>query len=145
MILLDSDTFTLLGYGRPGMADRLLRARAEGEVALPVFVRAQALRGRFDGLLKANTPEDVIRLQAMLTETETRLAEFRVVPFDATASEHFARLVKMKSLKKSGLADLLIACIALAHDATLVTRNTKDFQPIPNLKLENWADPKEVP
>lgn len=36
--------------------------------------------------------------------------------------------------------DLRIACIALAHDATLVTRNTKDFAHVPNLKVENWAD-----
>lgn len=43
-------------------------------------------------------------------------------------------------MKKSGRKDLLQACIALAHAATLVTRNTKDFQPIPGLKLENWAD-----
>jgi predicted nucleic acid-binding protein len=32
-------------------------------------------------------------------------------------------------------ADLLIASIALANHATLVTRNLKDFQRIPNLKL----------
>ncbi len=140
MTLLDSDTFTLLGYDRPGMAEKLARARTAGVVGLPVFVRAQALRGRLDGLLKANTPDAVARLQSLLTDVETRLAAYPVILFDATASGHFARLVKMKSLKKTGLADLLIACIALAHDATLVTRNTKDFQPIPNLKLENWAD-----
>jgi tRNA(fMet)-specific endonuclease VapC len=122
------------------MAEKLARARAAGEVAVPVFVRAQALRGRLDGLLKAATPDDVIRLQAMLTETETRLAEFRVIPFDATAGGHFARVSKMKAVRNVGLADLLIAAIALAHDATLVTRNLKDFQPIPGLTVENWAD-----
>ena len=140
MTLFDSDSFTLLNWGREGMAERLERARAAGEVALPVFVRAQALRGRLDGLLKAGTPDDVIRMQTALVEVETRLAEFRVVPFDDAAGGHFDRLVRMRSLKKTGLADLLIACVALAHDATLVTRNTKDFQGIPNLQLENWAD-----
>jgi tRNA(fMet)-specific endonuclease VapC len=76
----------------------------------------------------------------MLTETETRLAEFRVVPFDDIAGEHLARLKRVKAVRNVGLADFLIACIALAQDATLVTRNTKDFQPIPNLKLTNWVD-----
>lgn len=139
MTLLDSDTFTLLGYGRPEVVEKLVRARSAGEVALPVFVRAQSLRGRLDGLLKAGTPEDVIRLQTMLSDTETRLAEFRTIPFDETAGEHFTRLRKVKALKNTGLADLLIACVALAHDATLVTRNTKDFHSIPGLKIDNWA------
>lgn len=59
---------------------------------------------------------------------------------DARGRRLFDQLRTNKKLKKPNLKDLLIACIALAHDATLVTRNTKDFQPIPNLKLINWAD-----
>ncbi len=35
--------------------------------------------------------------------------------------------------------DLRIAAIALANNATLVTRNTQDFIEIENLTLENWA------
>jgi len=35
-------------------------------------------------------------------------------------------------------ADLLIAAIALAHDATIVTNNTGHFKRIRGLKLENW-------
>jgi predicted nucleic acid-binding protein len=37
-----------------------------------------------------------------------------------------------------GRISFLIASIALTNRATLVTRNTKDFQNIPNLKLANW-------
>jgi tRNA(fMet)-specific endonuclease VapC len=43
-------------------------------------------------------------------------------------------------LKKLGRADLLIASIALAHGATLVTRNLRHFHQIPGLYTENWAD-----
>lgn len=35
--------------------------------------------------------------------------------------------------------DLLIAAIAIAHDLILVTNNTKEFERIPNLKIENWV------
>ena len=52
----------------------------------------------------------------------------------------FGRFHAEKKYRKIGRADLLIACIALAHNATLVTRNTKDFAVVPGLKLENWAD-----
>jgi len=36
--------------------------------------------------------------------------------------------------------DLKIACICLAHDATLLTRNLADFKPVPGLRVENWLD-----
>lgn len=35
-------------------------------------------------------------------------------------------------------ADLMIGCVALAHDLTLVTHNTKDFVLVPGLRLDDW-------
>ena len=37
-----------------------------------------------------------------------------------------------------GALDMLIAAHALALDATLVTNDTKDFERISNLRVENW-------
>ncbi len=34
--------------------------------------------------------------------------------------------------------DILIAATALTHNLTLVTNNTRHFQKIPALKIENW-------
>jgi tRNA(fMet)-specific endonuclease VapC len=39
-----------------------------------------------------------------------------------------------------GTDDTLIAGTALAHGATLVTRNSKEFSRIQGLKLEDWYD-----
>jgi tRNA(fMet)-specific endonuclease VapC len=36
--------------------------------------------------------------------------------------------------------DLKIACIALVHDATLLTRNTVDFAHVPGLRFEKRLD-----
>ena len=36
--------------------------------------------------------------------------------------------------------DMLIACIALADDTLLVTRNTKDYKNVNGLRIENWVD-----
>ena len=36
--------------------------------------------------------------------------------------------------------DLLIGCTALAHNLTLVTRNTRHFVNLSGLRLENWVD-----
>jgi tRNA(fMet)-specific endonuclease VapC len=75
-----------------------------------------------------------------LTKDEEKLAEIDILPIDEVAADHFDRLRGNKKLKKIGRPDLLIACIALAHNATVVTRNVKDFAHIPGLKLpENWA------
>ena len=34
--------------------------------------------------------------------------------------------------------DLLIAATAIYNELTLVTNNTKHFENVPNLKIENW-------
>lgn len=38
-----------------------------------------------------------------------------------------------------GPLDTQIAAHALALDVTLVTNNTRQFSPVPGLRLENWA------
>ena len=36
--------------------------------------------------------------------------------------------------------DLLIAATAIYNELTLVTNNTKHFENVPNLKIENWKE-----
>ena len=38
-------------------------------------------------------------------------------------------------------SDLLIAATALVHGLTLVTHNTRHFQNVPNLEVEEWLAP----
>jgi tRNA(fMet)-specific endonuclease VapC len=45
-----------------------------------------------------------------------------------------------KTYRKIGRADLLIASIVLAHQATLVTRNVRHFQQIRGVVVVNWVD-----
>jgi predicted nucleic acid-binding protein len=37
--------------------------------------------------------------------------------------------------------DLFIAATALVHDLTLVTHNTRHFQNVPDLAVEDWLVP----
>jgi tRNA(fMet)-specific endonuclease VapC len=51
-------------------------------------------------------------------------------------------LVKMAGLQNGLLYpsyDLMIAATALEYEFTIVTNNTKDFEKIPNIKLEDWT------
>lgn len=49
--------------------------------------------------------------------------------------------VKLRQLRKMTLGDSLIAATTLVHGLTLVTRNQKDFEWIPNLSSLNPVDP----
>ena len=102
--------------------------------------RLEVLRGRIEAILKAADADQLRRAHTGLLAPEAFLAQFAIVPLDDVAIAQFERLRPHKRLKKIGRGDLLNACIALAHGATLVTRNTKDYANIPGLKLENWAD-----
>jgi tRNA(fMet)-specific endonuclease VapC len=138
MILLDTDTFTLHHAGQVKVAKR---ASTAAEIPrLTIVTQIEALRGRQDALVKAEDGERLLRAQRLLVSTVQHLALFRIVPFDDVAAAEFDRLRRAKGLKKIGRGDLLIASIALANKATLVTRNLKDFRPVSGLKLENWAD-----
>jgi len=82
----------------------------------------------------------LLRAQTWLYRTEADLARFTPVRFDVAAAREFDRLRQIKTLKKIGRGDLLIAAITLAKQATLVTRNLKDFRRVPGLRVENWGD-----
>lgn len=71
--------------------------------------------------------------------------KFDVIPYDATAAAYYAEVVAKcnKAGQPRPICDSQIAATALANDLILVSRNTKDFEPIAKitpLKLENWFE-----
>jgi tRNA(fMet)-specific endonuclease VapC len=139
MHLLDTNILTAFYLGNPKVLTALGKLE-DSQVAITIVTKVELLRGRIEYLLKAERGEAVLRAQALLWETEQRLNRIEIIPFDADAIAQFDILAINSSLRKSGRADLLIASIALARRATLVTRNLKDFQRIPNLQIVNWLD-----
>ena len=63
-----------------------------------------------------------------------------VLPFDQAAADWYAkeRARLQRQGKTCAYADGEIAAIAVSHNLTLVTRNTKDYASFQNLALENW-------
>ena len=110
------------------------------DVTISIITRIEILQGRFAYVLKAATGAELLRAQQWLNADETYMGDFDVVTVDSRASAEFDKLRQSTKLKKIGRADLLIASIALAHRATLVTRNLKHFRLVPGLAVENWAD-----
>ncbi len=138
MTLLDTDTLTLLMMGHVKVQQRL--DAAENDIAISIVTRLELLRGRFDSVLKAANGAKLQVAQHRLDEAEEKLQDVPIVSIETASAREFDRLREQKSLRKIGRADLLIASIALAHKATLVTRNLRHFRLIPGLRVVNWAD-----
>ena len=139
MILLDTDTLTHFSYGNAKVRQKIEEA-GEEELAVAVITRNEVLRGRAESLVKAANEEELRKAVERFHQAEETLATFAVVSFNEDAIKHFGTLRKQRNLKKMGRADMLIACIALAHNALLVTRNTKDYKNVTGLRLDNWVD-----
>lgn len=69
--------------------------------------------------------------------------QFASLPFDDRAAEIYGRLRAQLSRQGRiiGPNDLMIAAIAITNDVTLVTRNTREFNRVEGLQLEDWEVP----
>jgi len=78
-----------------------------------------------------------VRAYYWLSKTFNFLNGFNVIEYDSSADFHFQTLIAQKL--RIGTNDLKIAAIALNQKAILVTRNLRDFERIPSLKIEDWS------
>lgn len=76
--------------------------------------------------------------QERLFRTRRWLDTLPTLDFDDKAARIFESLAA-GSLGKLKRKDLLIASIVFSHNCVLVTRNVKDFQRVPGLKVEDWS------
>lgn len=108
-----------------------IKAASQGQLVISTLVAAE-LAG---GVMNSRYIEK--NRQAL----DLFLAEMTLAPWGASAIWHYAE--QAIRLKKAGTPigtiDLLLGCQALAEDAILVTNNTREFERIEGLKLENWA------
>lgn len=139
MYLLDTDTLTHLYAGHERVMQRLQHAQ-DSNVGTTIISKIEILRGRIEAMRKAADGEQLLRAQTYFIQSEALLEEFLIIPVDPKAATIFDLLRKASGVKKIGHADLMIASLALAHSATLVTRNLRHFRKVPRLQLENWVD-----
>jgi len=80
------------------------------------------------------------RIDQNLSRYKAFLEAIPILVFDKHCGETFASL--KATLRKQGKTiadmDLMIASICMANDLILVTNNTKHFQRIKGLNIENW-------
>lgn len=131
MFALDTNTLIYFFKGSGRVAQRLLET-APSEVAVPAIVVYEIETG----IAKSTEPQKRRRQLDQLLELVT------ILPFDRTAAIRAAaiRAALEKTGRSIGPLDTLIAGTALAHNATLVTRNLREFGRVPKLTVTNWFD-----
>jgi tRNA(fMet)-specific endonuclease VapC len=137
--LLDTDHVSLLDRG--GSEAARIQARiagiVDGMVAVAVVSYEEQMRGWMSFLAGAQSIASQVERYQRLERLLDYYCRTRLLPFDEAAAEQFQRL--WIGRPRIGTMDLKIAAIALANDALLLTRNTRDFDKVPGLRHEDWT------
>jgi tRNA(fMet)-specific endonuclease VapC len=139
VLVLDTNHVSELGYATPAglrLRERLVAA-AEDTATTIVSVEEQ-LRGWLAEIHRLGSPHEQIPAYQRLQERVEFFAAWVVLSWDTDAADLFLNF-RRQGLR-IGSMDLKIACIALVHDATVLTRNTNDFAHVPGLRVTNWLD-----
>jgi tRNA(fMet)-specific endonuclease VapC len=125
------DTNTLIYYFKGlGQVKSHLLSTSPKDIAIPAVV----LYELEVGIAKSNSP--AIRSKQL----KAMCSVVRVLPFSEKEAQITAKI--RAQLEKKGTPighyDYLIAGTALAHNGVLISNNTKEFNRVAELKLDNW-------
>lgn len=128
MYLLDTNVCVSIINGNKSVMKSFSRKR--NDCALPIVVAAELYKGAYCST----------RIDSNLLVLNNFLRMLPVIELDLEEAETFGQIQsELKMIgRPTGDLDALIAAIARSNFATLVTHNTKDFENIPGLLLEDW-------
>ena len=131
MLVLDSNTISYYFRGDPLVVPRM-QALKPADVGVPAIVEYELRYG-----LRRLPPEAAAPRFAALAKL---LQPLQVLPFDSECAAHAARIrAELESMGAPiGPHDTLIAATALRHQATLVTRNAREFSRVAGLQWVDW-------
>lgn len=125
----------ILVYGMKGRFPQIARELSSlnpDQVKIPAIVLAELICGA----LKSSDPQKAVSI------AEQFVAPYEVVPFCRRCALFHGRVRARLEAKGTmiGPNDMIIAATVLAHDATLVTHNLREFQRIAELRTLDWTD-----
>ncbi|MEW6129993.1 MAG: type II toxin-antitoxin system VapC family toxin [Acidobacteriota bacterium] len=139
MIILDTDHISLLERGSSSESHRLQHRLSEinfDEVVTTIITFEEQMRGWMVYLAKARSLNHEVEAYHRLNRHIENYRTIPVLEFDNKAAEEFQRL--QKSRIRIGTMDLKIAAIVLVNNATLLSRNLKDFNRVPNTPFSKF-------
>ena len=128
--LLDTNTCIIYLRGKNLSLKQKLESIKIQDIAVCSIVKSEL----FYGALKSAKPERNLAAQ------QEFLAQFISLPFDDSSTMIFGNIrTRLEALGTPiGPYDLQIASIAINHNLTLVTHNTREFKRVNDLQLEDW-------
>lgn len=130
MYLLDTNTCIRYLNGRAPAVQHRLRALQPSDIAVCSIVKAEL----FFGAMRSQNPARSLLIQQQF------LAPYASLPFDDACAEVYGQIRAYLADRGTpiGPNDQMIAAIALHHQCTLVTHNSREFSRVPGLILEDW-------
>jgi tRNA(fMet)-specific endonuclease VapC len=129
------DTSILIAYER-GQLD--IAARVAGREAEEAFLSVISASELLHGAHRATDPAVHARRLAFV---EATLARFPVLEIDLEVARAHAALWSSLAQRGEiiGVHNSWIAATCIALDLTLIAGNTREFNRVPGLKVENWT------
>jgi tRNA(fMet)-specific endonuclease VapC len=131
MYLLDTNIVSYWMRGDRSLMDKI-RSYSPSDLSLSTITLAEILYG---------IEKSPIKKKERRTKIDRICSQLELHPFDEPAAEKYA-LIRSR-LERDGLIisgrDLQIASISMANRLCIVTHNTKEFNRIKDLTVEDWA------
>jgi tRNA(fMet)-specific endonuclease VapC len=140
MFVLDTDHMSALEWGSGAAGQRLiarLNKLSSDEAATMIITFEEQMRGWMSVLAQARSLDAQVEAYRRLKRMLGNYLKIEVLEFDAKAAAELERLRRQRL--RIGTMDLKIAAVALTHDATVLTKNFKDFSRVPGLRVEDWT------
>jgi tRNA(fMet)-specific endonuclease VapC len=134
--VLDTDTLVLFQEGNDRVCRRVLSRRIDDLATTAITIEEQ-LSGWYTLLRRAKGARQLAHAYQRLVDSVQVLARLQILSFTEPAIERFMHLKAMRLGVRH--PDLRIAAITLEYGGTLVTRNVRDFQTIPDLSIVDWS------
>ena len=139
LLILDTDHVSLFLKGNTLVCDRIFQTEPDN-LAISVITAEEICQGWLSEINKYSQANQSSRLLLAYSEFEKSLDFFQTIQrlsFVTNAYNQFEIL--RHQFRRLGTRDLRIAAIALSLNATVITRNAKDFGQIKNLSIEDWS------
>jgi tRNA(fMet)-specific endonuclease VapC len=138
--ILDTDHISLILRGDRTLINRL-QSLEKDEWAVTIISIQEVFNGWVGKLNDPRFKDQQVALYTRFWYSNAFFQQAQVLNFDAIAEELYNRLITNHAhLNKRRIEkDVKIAAIVLANRGTIVTRNQRDFELVPGLRLENWS------